>query len=109
MKFTLNRIDWEVLVVPPNDPHLCIDSGACYGVTDLRAQEIYIDGSLSKVVFKQTVIHELVHAFKWSYGIYFPTVDVDEVISDFMGAHLCTIYGLTKRIMKECYGGVDDA
>lgn len=110
MRFRLNCIDWEVFVVSSNDPRLFMNNGACYGVTDLRVQAIYIDGSLPKVIFKQTVIHELTHAVKWSYGIHFPTSDdVDEAISDFVGAHLCSIYGLMKRIVKECYGGVNDA
>lgn len=112
MKFKLNCIDWEVFIVSPTDPHLTLNDSVCYGVTDLRKQEIYLDGSLKEVVFKQTAIHELLHAFKWSYGAYFPTAgndDIDEVISDFVGAHLCSIYGLTKRIMKEYHGGADDA
>ena len=111
MKFKLNCIDWELIIVPQNDPRLTLDGCACYGVTNIREQTIYIDGSLSKIVFKQTVIHELIHAFKWSYGVHFPTSDeedIDESLCDFMGAHLCSVYGLTKRIMKEYYGGVDD-
>lgn len=104
MKFRLNCIDWELLIVPRDDPRLNSNNDTCYGVSNLREQKIYIDGSLPKIIFKQTVIHELIHVFKWSYGVHFSASgedDAEEIISDFMGAHLCLIYGLTKRIMKE--------
>lgn len=103
MKITINGLEWAFHAVRRNHKKLKTGVlGRCY-FADLQ---IYVDKSLSRGLFRQTVIHELVHACTFSYGVHLAADEKsEESVCDFVGAHLDEICELTDKIMAECYEG----
>lgn len=53
---------------------------------------------------RQAVIHELVHAFVFSFGVHLVANEkTEEPVCDFMGSHLDEIYMTANKIMAACY------
>lgn len=80
---TINGIKWTVQTVSKTHKKLKKNLGICY----LRECAIFIDEDLRGGIFKQTLLHELVHAFVFSFGVHFPENDVEESVCDFIAAH----------------------
>lgn len=105
MKFKINGLNWTVQSVQREHEKLKNDKGnACFGVTYFQDLQIYLDGSSSRELFRQTVIHELIHAFTFSFGVHLVANEkTEEPVCDFMGAHLDEIYSAANKIMDSCY------
>lgn len=104
MKFKVNGLTWTVQSVQRDSEKLQINDKECLGVTCFRDLQIYIDCSLPEILFRQTVIHELVHAFTFSFGVHLvANEETEEPVCDFVGAHLDEIYSVTNKIMNSCY------
>lgn len=100
MEFKINGLKWNAFFVDKNDSKLLYDGSNNLGVTYYDDLKIYLKNDMSKPLFRQTVIHELVHAFLFSYGIHLENSDVtEEAVCDFCGAHLDKILKLTKRVV----------
>ena len=95
----INGLKWKVHFVKSSSPKLANDnnSESFLGVAYCKKCEIYIDKSLSKPLRKQTVIHELVHALLFSYGIDIEGA-TEENVCDFIGAHLDELVRLKEAI-----------
>ena len=66
----INGVRWTVRMVSPAHPFLLTPWGThAYGCCDKITQTIYIDKTLSKVLLKEIICHEIVHAFMYSYEI----------------------------------------
>lgn len=103
MIIKIHGLEWAVNFVPYEHERLEMDGVQCMGVTYFSDLEIYINQELDKTVMRQTVIHELVHAFMFSYGIHVEHNNkeiADECVCDFCGAHLGKIYKFTRKILK---------
>lgn len=95
---------WEVLSVQRNNEKLKLNNNECLGITRYQDLQIFIDCSLSKELFRQTVIHELVHAFSFSFGVHImANEDTEEPVCDFVASHLDKLYTITNKIMANCY------
>lgn len=104
MKFKANGLIWEVHTVQREDEKLKLKGDECLGITYFRDLQIFIDCSLSKELFRQTVIHELIHAFSFSFGVHLVANEkTEESVCDFMGSHLDKIYETANKIMASCY------
>lgn len=104
VKFKVNGLTWTVQCVQRDSEKLQVNDKDCLGVTYFQDLQIYIDGTLPKVLFRQTVIHELVHAFTFSFGVHLvANEETEEPVCDFIGAHLDEIYSITNKIMNSCY------
>ena len=104
MKFKANRLTWSVQSVQRDSEKLKMNNAACLGVTYYHDLQIFLDGSVSKEQFRQTVIHELIHAFTFSFGVHLMANEkTEESVCDFMAAHLDEIFSATNRIMSDCY------
>lgn len=68
------------------------------GLTEYLNGVINIRKGMTENVTRSTVIHELVHAFIFSYG---HSVDGEEPMCNFFGAHGDDIIHLTDEIMEE--------
>lgn len=68
-------------------------------------QVINIRSGLSKSVARSTIIHELVHAFQFSYG---NQVEGEEQMCDFFGVHGDGIINLADQIMEGVIGIADN-
>lgn len=67
------------------------------GLCEYDKQVINIRSGLSKSVARSTIIHELVHAFQFSYA---NKVEGEEQMCDFFGVHGDEIINLTDQIME---------
>lgn len=104
LKIKVNGLIWEVQSVSQDHEKLKIKGAECFGVTYYKDLQIFIDCSLPKELFRQTVIHELIHAFSFSFGVHLIANEkTEESVCDFMGSHLDEIYLTTNLIMVDCY------
>lgn len=98
MKVKINKDIWKVKMVRP-DKKKMNPSEESYnlGLTEYKENVINIRKGMTKSVTRSTVIHELVHAFLFSYG---NSVEGEEQMCDFFGAHADEIIRLADQIMK---------
>lgn len=92
-EFKINNIDWEISLADYDDIEAC-------GLTTYCEYKIQILKTLKPSQMKSTIIHELTHAFRWSYGnvscmelLNFPSSEVEEYI-----ANTVEVFG--ERIIK---------
>lgn len=106
MKFKANGLTWEVQGVQRDNEKLKLNGNECLGITYYKDLQIFLDRSLSKELFRQTVIHGLVHAFAFafSFGVHLvANAKTEEPVCDFIGSHLDEIYTTANKIMAACY------
>ncbi len=108
MKFKINGLKWEVYSVQRDDEKLKVKDNECLGITYYKDLQIFLDRSLSRELFRQTVIHELIHAFAFSFGVHLIANEkTEESVCDFMGSHLDEIYMTANEIMAVYNKGSD--
>lgn len=72
-----------------------------YGQTNYLNQQIYIHMDLSIEQQKQTLIHELTHAFMHVYGFGEITEEIPiEIMCDFMGCYAEDIVSIANEVIK---------
>lgn len=104
VKFKANGLIWEVQSVQRDNEKLKVKGAECLGVTYYKDLQIFLDCTLPKELFRQTVIHELIHAFSFSFGVHLVANEkTEEPVCDFMGSHLDEIYTTTNKIMAACF------
>lgn len=104
VKFKANGLIWEVQSVQRDNEKLKVKGAECLGVTYYKDLQIFLDCTLPKELFRQTVIHELIHAFSFSFGVHLvANGKTEEPVCDFMGSHLDEIYTTTNKIMAACF------
>ena len=96
----INGLKWNVRFVDEDDKKLVFDDEESLGVTYFSELEIFLSNRMSDELCKQTIAHELTHAFLFSYGVHLPT-DNEEAFCDFVVAYLSGIYKLTNKIIKD--------
>ena len=95
MKLRINGLNWNVQNVQRNDEKLkSKDGDSCFGVTYYQELSVYLDKSMPKELYRQTV----------SFGVHlFANERTEESVCDFMGAHLDEICSATNKIMNFCF------
>lgn len=97
---------WKVKLVNADAKKMNPDENHInFGLTEYAKGKISIRAGLSESVARSTVIHELVHAFLFSYG---HTVEGEEAMCDFFGTHADEIIDLADQIMKGVVLSVDN-
>lgn len=97
MKIKIHNDVWKVKLVDSNAKKMNPDPNSYnFGLTEYKELLISIMDGRSESVTRATLIHELVHAFLFSYG---HTVEGEEAMCDFFGVHGDEIIDLTDRIM----------
>lgn len=99
MLIKINDLKWQVRFADRDDERLVSDNTKCLGITYFNELQIFLSNDMPDELCKQTIIHELTHAFIFSYGIHLYTDD-EEAVCDFVGAYLSKIYDLTNKIIK---------
>lgn len=83
----INGLWWNVTLVPWNNYNLINFNGKyTIGMTDTEYKTIYINNQLSEALFRKTLIHELTHAWLYSYGIVLD-ISTEEFVCDFVAAN----------------------
>ena len=79
---------WVIKKVPTKEMPYIGDEKLYFGLTKYLEQEIYINSELSVQQERQTLIHELTHAFMNVYGFGAITENIPiEIMCDFIGCY----------------------
>lgn len=106
MKIKIHNDIWKVKLTDGNKKKMTPDKDHYnLGLAEYDTLTINIRTGLPESVARSTVIHELVHAFMFSYG---NQVEGEEQMCDFFGVHGDEIIMLTDRIMKGVIGSADN-
>lgn len=98
MKIKIHNDVWKVKLIKASAEKMNPDKNHLnLGLTEYVEGVINIREGLNESVARSTVIHELVHAFIFSYG---HTIEGEEVMCDFFGVHADEIVELAEQIMK---------
>ena len=115
---------WVIKSVPTKELPDLADGKIYFGVTKYLEQEIYINSEVSNQQQRQTLIHELTHAFMNVYGFGAITDQVPlEIMCDFIGCYadeiveIATKYQLSRSFVvdppkpahfnESCYHSID--
>lgn len=83
----VNGVRWWVRLVSPAHPMLLTPwKTHALGVCDKVTQTIYIDKTLSPHQLKETLCHELVHAFMFSYAVDL-SYNEEEMVAELMAKY----------------------
>lgn len=86
MRILINGIEWKI-VFTDNAYDLSTSQGVLtIGVTDKNTNTIYLHKSLKGKLLRKVLIHELTHAWMFSYG-YYLTVDEEEFVCSFVDTY----------------------
>lgn len=95
----INGLSWRVRFVSPTHPMLLMPKLTyALGVCDKPTQTIYINETLSYRKTKEVLIHELTHAFVFSYSESF-SYDEEERIADFVSKYAEKIIRKSKKFI----------
>lgn len=98
MKIKIHNDVWKVKLVDANAKKMNPDPNSYnFGLTEYKELLISIMDGRSESVTRSTLIHELVHAFLFSYG---HMVEGEEAMCDFFGVHGDEIIDLTNQIIE---------
>ncbi len=101
MEIRIHNDVWEVKIVNADKKKMNSSNNSYnLGLTEYSKCRISIRNGISRSVMRATVIHELIHAFQFSFG---NKVEDEEQMCDFFGVHGDEIISLTNQIM----GGVN--
>ena len=107
MEIKINADTWKIEALDGEDEKLHPKTDAYnLGLTEYCTNTISIRKGMTASVTRSTVIHELVHAFIFSYGYH---VKGEEPMCDFFGSQGDTIMELTEQIMKGVNFDVDNS
>lgn len=94
----INGLQWKIEIVPENDERMNAD-GTYMGLCSFLEQTIFLRAGMSKKLTERTFIHELVHAFIFSYGLDSDMSEED--ICNFFASH----YDEFQKIISEVKNG----
>lgn len=101
MKVGINGFEWEVVFTSSAKDLMRSDGSLTFGVTDRNVMCIYLSSSLKGSLLRKVLLHELTHAFIFSYG-YYLTIDEEEFICSFMDCYAYDLVSLTNNLL--CMG-----
>ena len=97
----MNNYEWVVKFRNVNSNDLRRSDGSfTVGVTDLNQMSIFLCDRLKGNFLKKVLIHELVHAFMFSYN-YHLTIEEEEFVCDFVASNAEDILEYSKDILLQ--------
>ena len=98
-RIKIHNDTWEIHFVPQEQLNEICGANSIYvmGMTEQHKLTIYISIELPNSLQRTTVIHELTHAFQFSYNI---KADDIEDMCDFMGMYADEIVALADKILQ---------
>lgn len=96
----INGEMWEILLVSPTDPILCMyDNCYAIGVCDDPLKIIAINEELNDFYLKKVLCHELTHAAMFSYNVDL-TYEQEELVADLMSTFGQEIICKTNKVFQ---------
>ena len=102
MRVEINNIEWDIIFTNNTDDLKRSDGSVTFGVTDVNVLGIFIWSSLRGRMLRKVMIHELSHAFIFSYG-YFLTLEEEEFLCSFIDTYAEDIISYTDSILTEAF------
>lgn len=99
MKVSINDREWEVVFTSDAKDLMRSDGTVTFGVTDRNVMCIYLYSGLKGTLLRKVLIHELTHAFIFSYG-YYLTIDEEEFICSFVDCYAYDLVSLTNNLLQ---------
>ena len=81
----INGLNWKI-VFTENDNDLIVNSSVRLGVTDRNKLTIYLYDGLKGKLLRKVLIHELTHAWLFSYD-YDLDVETEEMLCEFLDTY----------------------
>lgn len=81
----VNGLNWKI-VFTENDNDLIVNSSVRLGVTDRNRLTIYLYDGLKGKLLRKVLIHELTHAWLFSYD-YNLDVETEEMLCEFLDTY----------------------
>ena len=81
----INGLNWKI-VFTENDNDLIVNSSVRLGVTDRNRLTIYLYDGLKGKLLRKVLIHELTHAWLFSYD-YSLDVETEEMLCEFLDTY----------------------
>lgn len=100
MNVVINGWKWEI-VYTSDRRNLSRSNGTLtVGVTDCNEMRIYLYEGLTGALERKVLLHELTHAFVFSYG-YFLTPEEEEFLCSFMDTYADDVVGSADMILRK--------
>lgn len=80
----INNSLWKIVEVETKDPNLVIEDNMCFGVCDYSTFTIYLDKNLEDENKFNTLLHELTHAYMYSFLLSKKEVYTEEELCQFI-------------------------
>lgn len=89
MKLKILDIEWDVHFLDYQNELLKLNGQPCFGTTCYEMNSIYIRDEMNEAMTRRTLMHELCHAYSFSYGVPFPKNcdEIEEIVCDFIGTY----------------------
>lgn len=99
-QFKIGQFDWSLYLVGSDESKLMVDDQLCFGACNFAHLQICLSNQeLAEQVRKATLVHELTHAFLYSFGMQNDTYN-EEQFCDFMESHAKTIIEMSESLYK---------
>jgi hypothetical protein len=105
MKIDIIGQEWTVELVAPHDPEMKVNGNCCAGVCWKNKYKICLSNEFMTPHAKNTIRHELTHAFIFSTQAAVPEAWDEEEMSEFIGIYGKQISDLCEVIYNELYKG----
>lgn len=103
MYISINNINWNIVRVNPLNENLFNNDGTLtIGMTDTYLKTIFINNKLKGQLLRKVLIHELVHAWIFSYG-FILTRQQEEFMCDFIASNSDDILNKADEIICSSY------
>lgn len=104
LDFNIHGIKWELELVKSYDD---IEAN---GLTCYSDYTVKVIGSLHETQLRSTLLHEITHAFRWTYGqvselelLNIPTEEVEEIVANTVEVFGAEIFECVDNIMDNLF------
>ena len=101
MKININGYDWNIIYTHNRKDLSRSDGSITLGVTDRSVLCIYLYDKLQGYMLRKVLVHELVHAWIFSYDIYL-SVEQEEFVCRFIDTYGDDIFSKADELL--CMG-----
>lgn len=100
-EFLIGSLKWRIREVPTNDHSLIVNNVPCYGACHHSINMIFLDETLQLERKKQTLRHELAHAFIGSFLLELRETYTEEMLCEFVAIYSEGINKIVEEYFKE--------
>ena len=86
MKIIINGIEWEIIFTNNIEELTTSEGLITIGVTDRNLKSIFLYDKLFGKLLRKVLLHELTHAWMFSYG-YYLSVEEEEFVCSFVDTY----------------------